>query len=69
MKKLFAAVLAALFALASTAALAQQKKEPDAKKTDAKKEPTKNDRVASAGCVPEKPEAIAIFEPKGFAAP
>ncbi len=47
MKKLFAAVCAALFALSSTAALAQDKKEPDAKK-DTKKDPTKKEK--KGGC-------------------
>ncbi|HSD43663.1 MAG TPA: hypothetical protein VLD36_17575 [Burkholderiales bacterium] len=44
MKKLFAAVFAALFALSSTAALAQAKKE-EAKKEEAKKEQTKKEQT------------------------
>ena len=45
MKKLFAAVFAALFALSTTAVLAQDKsKETDAKK-DTKKETTKKEKT------------------------
>jgi hypothetical protein len=45
MKKLFAAVLAALFALSSTAALAQAKKEEAKKKEETKKEETKKEQT------------------------